>query len=270
VHDEVDLGHDPSVPAKPSTQYVTEDNLLARQRLWGESTRDRDFDFHAWVLGLAGIGPSDRVLEVGCGNGAYLRRVPQAVGMDLSTGMLDAARRHAGTTLLVNGDAQAIPFADGRFDVVLAPHMLYHVPDRRQAARELRRVLRDGGVCVAATNGSGNQLEMRAMVIDVVGNGWTWNRPSDAEFSMENGAEQLAAGFDSIETIYAEGSTFHVTDPDLFAAYIASIRDHYEDEVSGWISWSDVVEECRRRCAEIVERDGYMAISTSFGAFVCR
>jgi len=242
---------------------------LARQTLWARSPKDRPFDFHGWVLELAGVSPGDRVLEVGCGNGAYLRRVPAAIGMDLSMGMLAASRAN-GAGALACGDAQRIPFADGAFDVVLAPHMLYHVPDRRMAARELRRVLRDGGVCVAATNGQENHAQMTALVADIVGHGWSWRRPSDLEFSMENGAEQLRAGFDVVETLYADASTFLVDDADLFAAYIASIGDHYEDEVSAWITWDEVVEKCRRRVRTTIERDGCFTISTSVGAFVCR
>ena len=255
------------MPANPPTQYATEDNLLARQRLWGQSPRDRDFDFHGWVIALAEITGDDRVLDVGCGNGAYQRRL-SGVGMDLSTGMLSAARTHTSNPL-VCGDAQRIPFADAAFDVVLAPHMLYHVPDRTAAAHEMRRVLRYGGVCVVATNGRGNHAQMTALVADVVGHGWTWRRPSDFDFSMENGADQLRAGFEYVETIYADGSTFHVKDADLFAAYLASIADHYEDEVSEWMTWDQVVAECRLRVAEIIERDGHFPISTSIGAFVC-
>ena len=46
-------------------------------------------------------------------------------------------------------NAQSLPFADDSFDVVVANHMLYHVPDPSQAVAELRRVLRDDGVLVA-------------------------------------------------------------------------------------------------------------------------
>src|SRR5690349_6188727 len=130
-------------------QYTTDANLAKRQRLWQVSERSIEFDLFDWVAGM--IEGTD-VLDVGCGNGAYLRRIPGAIGMDLSLGMLDTARPTGAP--LVNGDAQALPFAGASFDTVIAPHMLYHVPDRRLAARELRRVLRPGGVCVAVTNGA--------------------------------------------------------------------------------------------------------------------
>jgi SAM-dependent methyltransferase len=210
--------------------------------------------------------PTGRTLDVGCGNGAYLEATG-AIGIDLSPGMLASARRRAPNPL-VCGDAQAIPFADGAFDVVLAPHMLYHVPDRARAARELRRVLRDGGVCIAVTNGSDHRAEMKAIVEDVVGGGWRWGAPAETVFSMENGADQLRAGFDVVETVHAPSTTFFVTDADAFADYVGSVADPYEAETG--LIWSDVVEECRRRAAAVIDRDGALAITSSVGAFVCR
>jgi SAM-dependent methyltransferase len=247
----------------PDSQYADDANLAARQRLWSES--DPPFDLMAWVLEVAGEG---RTLDVGCGNGAYLARRPDAVGMDLSPGMLQAARTTGAP--LVNGDAQRLPFRSASFDVVLAPHMLYHVPDRVAAAHELRRVTRPGGVCVAVTNGRRSHDEMRSMMEDVVGRGWQWQRPSDVVFSLDNGAEQLRVAFDDVERVDTPPRWMIVRDADAYADYVASVGDIYEQQVHDWISWPEVVEECRRRCAEIIERDGVFRVSTEVGAFVCR
>jgi SAM-dependent methyltransferase len=245
------------------TQYATDANLAARQRLWATARREPEFDLYSWVLQWV----SGSVLDVGCGNGHYLALVPDAVGTDLSTGMLDAARARVSNPL-VCGDAQALSFRSGTFDTVLAPHMLYHVPDRRRAARELRRVTRRGGVCVAVSNSGTTQSELVEIVEAVVGGGWEMKRPSSMWFSMENGAEQLGAGFESVEAVWAPDVTFHVTDADAFADYIASIADPYAEQVD--VPWSDVVDECRRRVAAIVDRDGELPILARLGAFVCR
>ncbi|HUF34067.1 MAG TPA: hypothetical protein VMN58_12755 [Acidimicrobiales bacterium] len=55
----------------PPTQYATEGNLAARQRLWATSRRDPPFELIPWVLDLAGLmpGSSLEVVDVGCGNG---------------------------------------------------------------------------------------------------------------------------------------------------------------------------------------------------------
>lgn len=56
-----------------------------------------------------------------------------------------AARSVVHGTKLVNADVVDLPFISRAFDVVLAPHMLYHVTDRRAAASEIRRVPQPGG-----------------------------------------------------------------------------------------------------------------------------
>ena len=59
----------------PPTQYLTDANLRARQRLWEH--QQPPFDLVSWVLELARLRPDStaRVLDVGCGNGAYLARL---------------------------------------------------------------------------------------------------------------------------------------------------------------------------------------------------
>jgi SAM-dependent methyltransferase len=260
VHDEGDLGHDASV-----TQYATDANLAARQALWTES--DPPFELAPWVLDLAGAG---RAVDIGCGNGAYLLERPDAVGMDLSPGMLRAARERGVTSALVCGDAEALPFASAAFDVVLVPHMLYHVEDRVTAVYELRRITRPGGVCVVVTNGPRSHAEMRQMMEDVIGRGWRWRRPSDVVFGLENGESQLRVAFDAVERVDTPPRHMLVHDADAYAAYIASVADIYEQQVHEWITWDEVVEACRRRCAEIIDRDGVFRVSTEVGAFVCR
>ena len=247
-------------------QYATDVNLAARQRLWAISPSEPELRFHDWFLALADIRPGNAVAEIGCGNGVYLARI-DAIGMDLSPGMLASARERARGPL-VCGDAQQIPFADGAFDVVLAPHMLYHVPDREAAARELRRITRRGGRCVAATNGDDNHAEMVRLVEDVVGSGWRWQRSAMSSFSLENGGEQLRAGFEHVERVDTPSRVVHVTDADAFADYLASVADLYQPQIT--VPWADVVAECRRRCAAVIERDGAFRITAHTGAFVCR
>jgi SAM-dependent methyltransferase len=52
---------------------------------------------------------------------------------------------------LIRMDVQALPFEDGRFDLIISNHVLEHVADPDRALRELRRCLRDGGVLIAQT-----------------------------------------------------------------------------------------------------------------------
>ncbi len=256
----------------PATQYATDVNLAKRQRLWTESHRDPEFDLFPWVLDLAGISEGDtrRVLDVGCGNGVYESllhargHVGARVSVDLSAGMLalvtDADRVHA--------DVRSLPLADDAFDIVLAPHMLYHVPDRVAAVREIRRVLRADGIGVVVTNGEHNFAEFKHLMERAVGTGWKMWRPVDECFSLENGVRQMRTAFESVTRVDCPASDVVVIDLDAFTDYVDSIADHYEAEVG--VPWVDVVQRARTLAAEAMEPTGEMRLTTSVGAFVCR
>lgn len=104
---------------------------------------------------LQGLSPGGEALEIGSGSGAMaaelLRRFPELrmVATDYDPDMVATARR----TLAAFGerataqraDATALPFDDGRFDLVLSFAMLHHVGDWERAVGEAVRVLRPGG-----------------------------------------------------------------------------------------------------------------------------
>jgi SAM-dependent methyltransferase len=260
------------VAINPPTQYTTTRNLVARQRLWASSRREPAFDLIPWVIGLAGIGPGDRraVLDVGCGNGRYEQALVEAghegrrVAVDLSFGMAgDVTDASA-----VQADVQSLPFATDAFDAVLAPHMLYHVPDIPAAARSMRRVLRAGGVMVAVTNSCDNLAELRAMVEAAAGGGWRMLRPSDERFSLEIGADLLGQGFASVERVDCPPSALVVDDADAVADYVASTADHYQETLDR--PWSEVVAGVRERAAAAIAADGELRFTSAVGAFVCR
>jgi SAM-dependent methyltransferase len=94
-----------------------------------------------------------RVLDVAAGNGnatlAAARRGAVVTSTDFVPALLEAGRRRAhaegATVTFQEADAEALPFADGAFDVVLSTFGVMFTPDQAQAARELLRVTRDGG-----------------------------------------------------------------------------------------------------------------------------
>jgi len=106
----------------------------------------------------ADLGAGASVLDVACGNGnatlAAARRFCEVKGLDYVPALLARARERAAAERLdidfVEGDAEALPFADGSFDAAISTFGVMFAPDQARAARELVRVVRPSGVIALA------------------------------------------------------------------------------------------------------------------------
>lgn len=202
-------------------QYRTDANLAARQSIYAYQVPF--IDLPARILDIAAPGPWDVVVDVGCGNGAYLGELARrghagrVIGADLSLGMLRAAARSAGDgTALVAGDACALPLTDRCADLTLAMHMLYHVPDPAAAVRELRRVTRPGGCVVVGLNGADHMRELRAIVAAAGGSG------AGERIRLDDGEALLRAVFPSV-TRHDFIGELRVPGQEPVAAYVRSL-----------------------------------------------
>ena len=253
----------------PPGQYTDDRNLRARQRFWQH--QEPSFEDVDWILGLAGLSPGQRVLDAGCGNGLYLRGLRErgvtAVGCDLSAGMLRGAAHPA----LLNADITALPLRDGAVDAALAIHMLYHVPDREAAIRELRRVVAAGGVCVAVTNGSRHTRALRDLVERAVRRetpGWRM-RPATHAFTAENAAAQLRAAFTTVTCVRpACTPPVVIRDAAVAAGFVASLATHHQDETTR--PWDDITDDVRRQVQAVIDDEGAFVTSGDLAAFICR
>ncbi len=106
------------------------------------------------LLRLAAPAASDFALDVATGTGftalALAPHCRRVVGLDMTAGMLREARalrsdRGAANLEFCLGDAEAMPFVDGAFDLVTCRHAAHHFPHVAQAAAEMARVVRSGG-----------------------------------------------------------------------------------------------------------------------------
>jgi ubiquinone/menaquinone biosynthesis C-methylase UbiE len=121
-------------------------------------THRSDRAFRERLAGLAHLVAGESVLDIGCGTGTLAivakRQVGAAgtvFGIDASPAMIARATSKAGKAgidvAFKNAVAEALPFADAQFDVVLSTLMLHHLPRkvRQQCAREIHRVLKPQG-----------------------------------------------------------------------------------------------------------------------------
>ena len=109
------------------------------------------------LTALVEARPASRVLDLGCGGGhvsfAVARPAAEVVAYDLSLEMLTAVRGEAAARGLTNirfeqGSAEALPFADASFDVVLTRFSAHHWSNLAAGLGEMRRVLKPGGRAV--------------------------------------------------------------------------------------------------------------------------
>jgi len=95
-----------------------------------------------------------RALDVGCGEGRFCRMLLErgwdVTGIDPTRALLDEARKRDPTGRYLEGAAEALPFADGAFDLVVSYLSLIDMADMRAAIGEMVRALAPGGALLAA------------------------------------------------------------------------------------------------------------------------
>lgn len=119
-------------------------------------------DLGAPVVDLLAPRPGERILDVGCGDGALTERFRDAgclvVGIDSSPEQVGAARRRGLDARVA--DARELPF-DAEFDAVFSNAALHWIPDPDAVLDGVRRALKPGGRFVAECGGAGCVASIR-------------------------------------------------------------------------------------------------------------
>jgi SAM-dependent methyltransferase len=250
-----------------AAQYQNSANLNARASLherYGSGP-----PWQRWVFDQIDLRAGQMVLEVGCGPGNLWRenaeRLPWAayVLTDRSRAMAVEARRSTqpGGAAFESGiaDVKSLPFGDACFDVAIANHMLYHVPDLEAALSELKRVVKPEGRFVAATNGAGHMREVDALIsrhLTLTGRG-----SMVTDFSLESGSVALRRHFADVALVRHPPAPLLVTEAGPIVDYVRS-REDAEGSVE---AWRRLEEEVAREIA----RSGRFLVTRDTGLFLC-
>jgi SAM-dependent methyltransferase len=157
---------------------------------------------YALMAAALDLRPDDDLLDVGCGSGDFLAehaaQVRHVAGLDLSASKVGFARRRladriaAGTAEIVEGDAAALPWEDGRFSVVTSMDAFPFFPDPERALSEMHRVLRPGGRAVV---GFGWKVAEGTETHTVMGGFRVWDEAEVWRMTEEAGFTDVAISY---------------------------------------------------------------------------
>lgn len=169
----------------------------------------------------AGVAPGMVALDVGCGPGSLTEVLAQRLGPAAVTAVdpsppfvAECGARFPGVEV-TSSSAEALPFPDGSFDVVLAQLVLHFVADPAAAGREFRRVVRDGGTAAACVWDFASEMEMlrhfwdAALTVDPdapdEARVLRFGRPGEiAEWLVEAGFVEIEESTMKVSTTYAD------------------------------------------------------------------
>lgn len=251
-------------------QYGDDKGLSLRTQFHTKNSTNKQ-GFFPWLFEQYRFFPHCRILELGCGNGAQwdgrIEALPEGCRLtlsDFSDGMVEAARvKYSGFhgVSFQHVDIQNIPFPDVSFDIVIANHMLYHVPDLTGALSEVRRVLATGGLFYCATNGTGGMQPYLHQAIAAL-HPETKAFVTAFPFNLQNGAELLTPFFEQTERRDYIDSLSITKTQDLmdWMTSVLSISGFPESDLEGMYDYFEAIRE----------REGSIVIPKEAGLFVSK
>ncbi len=250
-------------------QYKNSNNLAARIRIHQQfSTNPIEWNF--WILERVQNINAQRILEVGAGHASMWREFKtanlaneQILLNDFSFGMIKSANM-AGLPVhnfcFAVSEIQALPYPNAQFDLVIANHMLYHVPDLPRAFAEIGRVLVPGGIFMAATNGIDHMKELNELVERIAPN-LIKTLNVTRNFNLENGEETLSKFFKDVQLEFYHDS-LEINEMQPLLDYIISLWGNFIT--------NDQLKLFKEEIQNMLKNYESIHIQKHTGVFVCR
>ena len=225
--------------------------------------------FEQWpphVIARSGIGPTDHVLDVGCGTGVLARAASDivgsdgvVVGVDISDGMLALAAQRAPQIDWRKAPAESLPFAAATFDRVVSQFGLMFFEDRIAAVKEMLRVLRPGGRVVVAVWSPLNETPGYAAMVHLL------DRLFGADVACELEAPFCLGDSDQLEDIFMQaGAVAPIVETVSGTCHFPSLDRWIATDVKGWTlgnriddeQFQRLQQEAKSALAAYVQSDG--------------
>ena len=205
-----------------------------------------------------------------------LDRIPTSFPVilsDASQGMITTARHelsavpiHIHYTVL---DAQSLPLPSDSFNVVIANHMIYHIPDIPKAIEDMHRILSRDGCLLAATNGDDHMHEIddlvHAIEPSIIFGSRDLKDTRIIPFSMSNGEEKLSASFESVSKFNFDDELI-ITEVEPLVQYILSFPGNAREVFAS----EEKLSELKTTIEESIRNHGAFNVTKSAGLFVAK
>ncbi|OPJ58552.1 MerR family transcriptional regulator [Clostridium chromiireducens] len=245
-------------------QYKSDKNLNLRSNLHSYNINKIDWD--KWCFNQMYFPDQAKILELGCGVGKLWYKNKDSINKELSITLSDFSKSmlkiaknrlkeidHEFTYQEIN--AEDIPYKDGSFDVVIAQHMIYFVPNIEKALSEIRRVLSPGGIFYVTANSCKSMYELNELAESFAPNLGLDSNGFSNRFDLENGRAILQKYFNKIDIEVLDGKII-VNSAEPVVSYKAST-----------IQGSSVLigerkKEFTRYLEEYIKKHGNISITT--------
>ncbi len=260
-----------------NVQYKDPSNLDARAYLHQRFSRNLQ-GLHRWIFDYLLERFDGRILELGSGPGYLWRRnldrIPASFPIilsDVSQGMINAARRELSTVPIQFHyaviDAQSLPLPSNSFNIVLANHMIYHIPDIPKAIEDMYRIISRDGCLLAATNYDDHMHEIDDLVHSIEPSIIFGSRDlmdiRIIPFSMSNGGELLSSSFEKVIKFELDDE-LTITEVEPLVQYILS----YPGNAREVFASEEKLSELKTTIEENIRNHGAFYVTKSAGLFI--
>lgn len=217
------------------------------------------------------------ILDIGCGNGDLLIHIRKSgfsgnlVGLDISEGIMkpgiDQNKREKLDIKFDIGTAENLPFEKESFDVIIAKHMIYHVPNMQKCVDEAYRCLKPSGKFIVTLN-SGSTRPLLNKIIAEASKKANIDRLSHERRLTTETFPPLTKDFQNIE-FKKFNNEIILEDPQIYIDYLDACRNLLNKVITDE-EWMRLMKEAKIIIKNIIENEGKLVEYNSFGIFVCR